>query len=304
MFNNFSFEHPYFLVLILLFIVFSKYLKRESVSYYIPHLHQLLPHNNRRYLRSILKWATIVFAIVALSSPILAKGVKSLKEESIDIVLSLDTSGSMSSTGLNEDDEGQNRWDVVKDVVKEFIGVRQKDRIALVIFGDTSFVASPLSYDNEAQVDILEQIFIGVVGKSTALIDSIVTSISILKKSKNPSKVIILLSDGDDTASKVPLNMALKFANIHKIKIYTVSIGESNNNMLKLISQESDAKNFVASNKKDLAAIYESINTLERHESERNKIQVIEYLYTYFLGISLFSALTLSLIARKNEEIE
>lgn len=303
MFNSFSFEQPYFLLLIPLFILSSKYLKRESTSYYIPHLHQLLPHNNRRYIRSILKWTTIIFAITALSTPILTKGVKSLKEESIDIVLSLDTSGSMISTGLNEDNDEQNRWDVVRDVVKEFIAVRQKDRIALVIFGDSSWVASPLSYDNQAQIDILKQVFIGVAGKSTALIDSIVTSISILKKSKNPSRVIILLSDGDDTASKVPLNIALKFAKRHKIKIYTVSIGESNNNMLQLISQESGAKNFIASSKKDLTKIYESINMLERHESDRNKIQVIEHLYAYFLGISLLCALILALIARKNEEI-
>ena len=302
MFKGFSFEHPYFLGLILLFILSAYYFKREAHSYYIPHLHQLLPPTKKRYLKSILKWTTIIFAIIAFSNPILTKGVTNLTEKSIDIVLSLDTSGSMISTGLNEENDEQNRWDVVKDVVKEFIDVRKKDRIGLVIFGSSSTVASPLSYDNETQVNILEQITIGVVGKSTALIDSIVTSISILKKSKNPSKVIILLSDGDDTASNVPLAIALKFAKKYKIKIYTVLIGESNNNMLELISQESGAKSFVASNKKDLSDIYTSINTLERHESERNKVLIIEYLYIYFLGISLIAAVLLALISRKSEE--
>ena len=301
--DNFSFEYPYVLGLLLLFILSSKYLKRRPQSFYIPHLQQALPQSNRRHLKSLLKWTTITFALIALSSPIITRGVKSLKEDSIDIVLSLDTSGSMSSIGLNENNYEQNRWDVVKDVVKEFINIRKKDRIGLVIFGDTSAIASPLSYDGQAQIGILQLIFIGVVGKSTALIDSIVNAISILKKSKNPSKVIILLSDGDDTASKVPLAIALELAKKHHIKIYTVSIGESNNNMLELIAEESNSQSFIAHDKEGLLEVYKSINKLERHQSEGTRVKVIEYLYTYFLSIALVSALFLSLISRKSEEI-
>ena len=303
MFDNFSFEHPYFLLLILLFIMASRYFKPVPISYYMPHFYQLLTHSyKKKYLKSILKWSTLIFAIIALSTPIINKGTKTIKEDSIDIVLSLDTSGSMSIIGFNEKNYEQNRWEVVTEVVKDFISTRENDRIGLVIFGNTTAIASPLSYDNEAQMNIIEQISIGVVGKSTALIDSIVTSIGLLKKSKSPSKVIILLSDGDDTASQVPLSIALKLAKKYQIKIYTVSIGESNNNMLQVISNENGAQSFVATNKEDLAQVYETINSLERSNTEHRKVKIVEHLYFYFLGLSLTSALLLLLLVRKSED--
>ena len=303
MFDNFSFEHPYFLLLILLFIMASRYFKPVPTSYYMPHFYQLLTHSyKKKYLKSILKWIMLVFAVIALSTPVINKGTKSIKEDSIDIVLSLDTSGSMSIIGFNEKNYEQNRWEVVTEVVKDFISTRENDRIGLVIFGNTTAIASPLSYDNEAQMNIIEQISIGVVGKSTALIDSIVTSIGLLKKSKSPSKVIILLSDGDDTASQVPLSIALKLAKKYQIKIYTVSIGESNNNMLQVISNENGAQSFVATNKEDLAQVYETINSLERSNTEHRKVKIVEHLYFYFLGLSLASALLLLLLVRKSED--
>lgn len=303
MFDNFSFEHPYFLLLLLLFIMASRYFKPMPTLYYMPHFHQLLPHSyKKKYLKSILKWSTLIFAIIALSTPVINKGTKSIKEDSIDIVLSFDTSGSMSIIGFNEQNYEQNRWEVVTEVVKDFISTRENDRIGLVIFGNTAAVASPLSYDNEAQMNIIEQISIGVVGKSTALIDSIVTSIGLLKNSKSPSKVIILLSDGDDTASQVPLSVALKLAKKYRIKIYTVSIGESNNNMLQVISNENGAQSFMATNKEDLAQVYETINSLERSNTENNKVKIVEPFYFYFLGLSLASALLFLLVVRKSED--
>ncbi len=270
--------------------------------YYMPHFSQLLPHaSTKQYLQNILKWVTLIFAIITLSTPVIDRGTKSIKEEGIDIVLSLDTSGSMSIIGLNEQNYEQNRWEVVTEVVKDFISTRENDRIGLVVFGDTTTVASPLSYDNKAQMHIIEETDIGIVGKSTALIDSIVTSITLLKKSKSRSKVIILLSDGDDTASQVPLSVALKLAKKYQIKIYTVSIGESNNNMLQLISNENGAKSFVATNKEDLDQVYKTINTLESSHTEQSKVKIVEHLYFYFLGVSLVSGLLLLLLVQKSE---
>ncbi len=301
--DNFSLEHPSFLLLIPLFIMASRYLKPEQRSYYMPHFYQDLPHiNKKRYLKPILKWTTLIFAVIALSTPVVIKGTESIKEESIDIVLSLDTSGSMSTNGFNEQNYGQSRWEVVTGVVKDFIAAREHDRIGLVVFGTATAVASPLSFDNEAQMKIIEQIRIGVVGKSTALIDSIVTSISLLKKSRSPSKVIILLSDGDDTASRVPLAIALKLAKKYQIKIYTVSIGESNNNMLQVISDENGGISFVAADKEDLSGVYETISTLERSNTEQSKVKIVEHLYFYFLAISLVSALLLLLLVRNSED--
>lgn len=302
MFDHFSLEHPYVLLLLPLIIMVVRYFKPIPTMYYMPHFSQLLPHaSTKQYLQNILKWVTLIFAIITLSTPVIDRGTKSIKEEGIDIVLSLDTSGSMSIIGLNEQNYEQNRWEVVTEVVKDFISTRENDRIGLVVFGDTTTVASPLSYDNKAQMHIIEETDIGIVGKSTALIDSIVTSITLLKKSKSRSKVIILLSDGDDTASQVPLSVALKLAKKYQIKIYTVSIGESNNNMLQRISNENGAKSFVATNKEDLDQVYKTINTLESSHTEQSKVKIVEHLYFYFLGVSLVSGLLLLLLVQKSE---
>lgn len=283
-----SLEHPLVLLLALLFLLGWKYLRPVPTAYYMPHFSHYLPRVSAGgYLRSVLKALTVSLALVALSTPVLNREMEIIKEESIDIVLSLDTSGSMSTIGFNEQDYEQNRWDVVSEVVKAFIASRKNDRIGLVVFGTTTAVASPLSHDNEVQMKIMEQVSIGAVGKSTALIDSLVTSLSLLQKSRSKTKVIILLSDGEDTASKAPLSVVLKLAKEYQVKIYTVSIGERNNDMFELIARENGGESFDATDKKALSGIYEKIDSLERSRVEHTKVKVVEPVYFYFLAASL-----------------
>ncbi len=302
MYEDFSFERPYFLLLIVLFALSSKYFKPMPESYYIPYIVQYLPHvDKKKYIKLILKWAIFIFAIIALSTPVVERSIKTLNDASIDIVLSLDTSGSMSSVGFSEQDPDANRWEVVTALVKEFMSTRDKDRIALVIFGSSTAVVSPLSYDHEIQKDLLDNVNIGSVGRSTALIDSIFTSITLLKNTKSKSKIIILVSDGDDSMSKVPLAIVLKLAKKYDVKIYPISIGESNNNMLEYIANENGTKKFNAVNKEDLDDVYAKINSLQKVQLENNTIRIKEHIYFYFLAISLLSSFLLLFITRKEE---
>jgi len=300
----YTFEFPYVFFLLFLYFVIILFFKVKQQSYFIPNLVEKLPAiTPQKDFRNILKHLIIVSAIFALASPIKTENIIDLNKHTLDIILSLDTSGSMSLKGLNRFDYNQTRLDVVKTVVKDFIKKRSKDRIGLVIFGDKSSVAAPLSNDNEAILSIVENITIGVVGKSTALIDSILSASNLLEKSFSSSKIMILLSDGDDTASKVPLDIALKVANKYKIKIYTVAIGESNNNLLNIISQQSGAKSFVATDKEDLKEIYQSITKLEATTHNSNTIKVISYCYQYFLYLTLISAFALALLVQKSEDL-
>ncbi len=227
--------------------------------------------------------------MISLASPTLIKQIPDDTQHSLDIVLSLDTSGSMSLNGFNEFDYNQSRWSVVQDVASDFIKKRTKDRIAMVIFGDTSAIVSPLSYDNTSPLSTLQNISIGLVGRSTALIDSLATATSLLQYSLNSSKLIILLSDGDDTASKLPLEIVLTLLQKHHIKVYTIAIGESNNNLLQLISSKTNAKSFIANNKKDLNEVYKEISLLEASTHKLSTIRVIEYLYCYPLFLLLLT---------------
>jgi len=302
MFNDFTFLYPYLLLLIIPFIFAHKYFKNDTASYYMPHFYNTLPHANKKEnLKSTLKWLILIFMLLALAFPVVVKRIKDTKHKSIDIVLSLDTSGSMSMIGFNPKKYKQSRWDVVREVTKDFIQKRKYDRIGLVVFASSTAVASPLSHDKQSQLDIINSIELGVVGKSTALVDGVVSAVSLLKKSKKSSKVIIVLSDGEDSASKIPLSVALKFAKTYGIKIYTITIDKSNSNMLKILSNQNGGRNFEANNKEDLYDVYQMIDTLERTAPEK-KQKILEPLAFYFLALALVFAFLLLLLITPREK--
>lgn len=295
MLNSFHFTYPFFLLLLPLFALSTLLFNQEKESFYMPHFLQLLSHvKKKHYAREILKWAMITCMTVALSDPVVVKKIKAVKSNAVDIVLALDTSGSMSTYGFNEKNYKQSRLDVVKEVVKSFIDMRKSDRIGLVIFGTTAAIASPLSFDKEAQKNIVGKIEVGVIGKSTALIDALVSSAALLKNAKSKSKIIILLSDGEDSASKIPLAFALKLAKKYSIKIYTITIDKSYSNMMKVIASKNGAQNFEVQNKKDLLKVYKRIDRLQKSELEYNTLDVEEHIYFYFLLFSLLCTILLA----------
>ncbi|MDQ7067420.1 MAG: VWA domain-containing protein [Sulfurimonas sp.] len=302
--SSYSFEYPYILLLVFVFILGDILFRQKRASYYIPNLiSKLKPIRSTSFIKVLLKYSMIITLLVSLASPIQTLQLPDKTQHSLDIVLSLDTSGSMSLNGFNELDYNQSRWSVVQDVASDFIKNRSKDRIGMVVFGDTSAVVSPLSYDNSAPLISLKNISIGLVGRSTALIDSLASASFLLENSLSSSRLIILLSDGDDTASKIPLEIILKQLDKHHIKVYTIAIGESNNNLLELISAKTNAKSFIANNKKDLDKVYKEISSLEANTHNRSTIKVIKYFYFYPLFISLLFALILAYISRNSENI-
>lgn len=301
MFNNISLEYPAALLLIVPFILCAFYCKAKSPTYYIPHLH-IFKHanNNTNAFIVFLKWFVIIFSIISLSSPIKILDTKFIKNDGIDIVLSLDTSGSMRAIGFNKDNLEQNRWQAVSFIVKDFIKKRVNDNIALVVFGSSVLTASPISFDKQAQAEIISYLDIGVVGDKTALIDSLASSINILKDSKAKSKLIIVLTDGADTISTIPIKVITSLAKKYKIKIYAIGIGESNISLLNLITSSTNGKTFKARTKKDLKKVYEAINHLEKSKIETNKIILKQYLYFYTLFFTIIALILL--IFLKNKE--
>ncbi|MCK5110084.1 MAG: VWA domain-containing protein [Arcobacteraceae bacterium] len=304
MFNNLTFEFPYIFLLLFIFILCSKFCKAKVQAYYMPHLDI---YNKASAFGSsfttILKWSTIIFALVALASPIKELEIVHKKSEGIDIILSLDTSGSMRQIGFNAQDRDQNRWDVVSDIVKDFIGVRQNDNIGLIVFGTSVMTASPLTYDKKAQIRIINSLEIGIVGDKTALIDSIATSINILSKRQSKSKIIIVLTDGEDTASTIPFKVVQKMAKKYQIKIYTIGIGEPNRMLLNEISKSSGGKSFIANSKDNLKEIYDHINKLEKSEIEQNKIVLKEHYFFYPLFIAFLSLVFYIFLKNKRESL-
>jgi len=283
----FEFEYPYILLILFVFIFCEYFCKEKSASFYFPHINMLQKSSSLMNLK-IPKYLILVFALLALASPVKKLSSTFIKNDGIDIVLSLDTSYSMRQRGFNIDKPNENRWMVISSIVKDFIQKRINDNIALVVFGSSVMTASPLSYDKNAQMDILSYLDIGIVGRKTAMFDSLASSINILKKSKSKSKIIVLLSDGEDTASKIPLNIIIKLAKKHHIKIYTILISNYKMPALENISKESKGKSYLAKNSFSLEKIYEDINYLEKSSLNKNKVVLKEYYYFYPLFLSIF----------------
>ena len=298
MFDTFTFDYPWVLLLILLFILLDYLYTSQALSYYMPHASWYqAPSALPTRWQHIVKWVMILSAILALANPLVFKETQTIKANALDIVLALDTSGSMSLYGFNPTQYKQTRLEAVKEVVTNFIQTRKNDRIGLVVFGTQSSIASPLSFDKEAQTTFVKALRIGALGKSTALIDAIVSSVQLLKESSAKSKVIILLSDGEDSSSKVPLPIALKLAKKYGIKIYTIIIDQTHSNIMKLIAKANHTKAYNPKDKEALKKVYAHIDTLEKSKLFSQTLKTPQPLFGYFLLISLLSGLLL--LARK-----
>lgn len=285
-----KFEYPYFASILVFFIFCSIFCKAKIPTYIIPHLNIFEKSRHKSLIiTSILKYTVIVASTIALMSPYRQLNTQLIKSDGIDIVLSLDTSGSMKEKGLNSENEDENRFKVVKDIVKDFIPKRVNDNIAIVVFGTSVMMATPLSFDKEAQKEIIDYLEVGIVGDRTAMLDSLASCVNILKTSKAKSKIAILLSDGQDNASNIPLDVVLKLLKKYSIKVYTIGIGSSNSIVLDEISKQTNGKSYTAYSKEDLSGIYNEIDNLEKSKIENNKITLKEYLFFYPLFLAVLS---------------
>jgi Ca-activated chloride channel family protein len=302
MFEGFTLNAPLFLLLIPLFILLNTLRNQQSHAYYMPHTKYYLGKKSSLSLwMPLLKWSMVISSVFALSDPLTYKQSSISKNQAIDIVLALDTSGSMSLYGFNPKAYKQTRLEAVKKVVVPFIKQRTHDRIGLVIFGTHSAIASPLSFDKNAQITIVQNLQVGSLGKSTALVDAIVSSVKLLKESTSRSKVLILLSDGEDSSSTVPLPIALKLAKKYGVKIYTIVIDESHSDMMKHIAKASHTKIYNPKNDTALKEVYKKINALEKSQISYQKIMLPQHLYIYFLSFALLCGLLLLLLSKKEE---
>jgi len=290
--SQFNFEYPLVLGLILLFVVCAKWCQERSRAIYFPHIHTLLAKKvKRRSWMGLLKWVGIVSAVVALASPVLTKSYSNSKKEGRDIVLILDASGSMRQPF---DSNYRSRFDVVKEVVGDFIQKRQNDRIGLITFADIAFIASPLTFEKKFLTNITKMQKLGIAGKQTAINDAIVQSYNMLSKSQAKSKIAILLTDGVDNMSKVSFEEVKQLVGSQDIKLYTIGVGragEYNGAYLQALADAGKGLAFGAGNAQTLEKIYAQIDTLEATKIDDKKVVHYTYLYIYPLFLAILSLL-------------
>lgn len=236
----------------------------------------------------------LALLLVALARPQTTLRTSSTKGEGIDIMLVVDTSGSMAALDLDTDvniQNRKNRLEVVKEVVHAFVSSRHHDQIGLVVFGEHAFSQCPLTRDHEVVTALLKNVEMGMAGQATAIGDGLGIAVKRLRESKAKSKVVILLTDGANNAGIMPPETAAALAKQSGVKVYTIGAGtkgkapvlrpglfggsrvayidaEIDDDALKNIASVTDGEYFRAEDSDALTAIYEKIDKLERSEVE------------------------------------
>jgi len=209
----------------------------------------------------------------------------------------------MRARGFDENNRELNRFSVVQNIVKSFINKRVNDNLGMIVFGEYAFVASPITYDKKILSKLLDQLYIGVAGKKTAIFDAVAQSVTLMHENEAKSKIAILLTDGQNTAGQIPYEAAISLAKKEGMKVYTIGIGrpgEFDERMLSRIAQDTGAQFFPAYSAEQLEGIYEEINTLETSELVGEKFLNKSYYYVYFLFVS-FMSLLLYLVLRSKK---
>ena len=193
-------------------------------------LERLRPSRTLLWRRLVmgLRVLTVALLVLAMARPQTGRRQVQVHTEGIDIVLVLDTSGSMQALDLDADraiNRRRNRLEVAKAVVDEFIQKRQNDQIGLVVFGSEAFTQCPLTLDHGIVATFLERVEIGMAGDETAIGSAIGTAVKRLRDSEAKSKVMVLLTDGRNNAGALSPRKAAEVAQTFGIKIYTVGAG-------------------------------------------------------------------------------
>jgi Ca-activated chloride channel family protein len=175
----------------------------------------------RRALPAARLLALALLAL-ALARPQVVEHEQQIQTEGIDIMLALDISGSMQA----EDFKPRNRLHVAKEVVAEFLGMVKDDRVGLVVFAGQSFTQCPLTLDYDVLRSLLADVEIGLIEDGTAIGTALANAVARLKGSLAKSKVVILLTDGENNAGKIDPQTAAKIAQAFAVRVYTIGVGK------------------------------------------------------------------------------
>jgi len=293
--SQFSFEYPFLLLILLVFAVCARWCKEKSRAIFFPHVNTLIAKEaNKTSVLAWLKWVGIAAAVIALASPVITKNYTNSKKEGRDIVLVIDSSDSMRQMGFDPNDPYKNKFDVVKEVVGDFIKKRKDDRIGMVTFADVAFIASPLTFEKDFLSNITEMQKLGMAGKRTAINDALVQAYNLISKSKAKSKIVILLTDGKDNMSKIPFSDVKNMIEKRDVKLYTIGVGGARDydvKYLKTLAAVGKGQAYGARSAAMLNKIYDEIDKLEATKLDHKKIVEHTYLYIYPLFLAILSLL-------------
>lgn len=299
-----EFVFPYaFLLLPLPYLVYRFWAAKQqaSAALFMPnHINQTLLNsqsapnkpNKLQLLWACLFWLSLLFA---LAKPVKLGDAINLPSVARDLLLAVDISGSMQERDMLV---GQNqvvdRLTATKAVISDFLSSRKGDRVGLILYGTEAFMQAPLTFDINTVEQLLNEAQSGFAGEYTAIGDAIGLAIKKLADQPQHHRIVILLSDGENTAGVLSPEKAAEFAQQEHIQIYTIALGHPRSRSrvdettLQQIAQVTGGQFFRARNPKELQAIYQRINSLEPIEQATTVYRPQIPLYYWPLGLAMF----------------
>jgi len=259
----------------------------------------VLPRRVIQMIVAMIIWALIV---VALARPLQVGDPVTHEISTRDLILVVDISGSMDEVDFRTPD-GQTikRLDGVKRVLGDFITRRRGDRVALILFGSKAYIQAPFTQDLQTARALLDQTEVGMAGQQTVIGDAIGLAIKTFETSQAKQKLVILFTDGNDTASRVPPEHAADIARQKGVVIYSVGFGDPNAtgenrvdlSTLRQVASATDGQFFRAEDGAQLAAIYAEIDRLAPVKLETLTWRPRDPLYQWPLGAAVILGLAL-----------
>lgn len=253
-------------------------------------------------LVGIVVWALLV---VALARPVWVEPPIERVETGRDLLLAVDLSGSMSTTDFAAPDGTRvSRLDAVKAVIDDFLARREGDRVGLIVFGTAAHAQVPFTPDLEAARKLLDETQVAMAGPQTAVGDAIGLGIKLFEKSDAKDRVMILLTDGNDTASRVTPRKAADLAASEGVVIYPIGVGDPaaagedplDVATLDEIADATGGKTFLAADAAGLEAAYDELDALEPSEFEVKSWRPRRPLFPWPLGAAVLLILATQLV--------
>jgi Ca-activated chloride channel family protein len=322
-----TFGQPYFLLLLLLLpaLAWLKGKRGEPPAFLYSSVQLVRGILNLSRARaggflSTLRWLALALFIVALAQPRLTRSETKITASGVDIVVALDMSGSMISEDFEVRGQRVNRFDMARTVLKQFIDKRPTDRIGLVVFAAEAFIATPLTLDHDFLQQDIDRLKIGVIDENrTAIGSALSTAVNRLREVKSKSKIVILMTDGENNSGKIEPLTAAQAAQALGVKVYAIGVGLRGNapmpvrnpftgqkqyqmvpvdvdeDTLTKIADLTGGKYYRADNAERFQAIYAEIDKLEKTESDVKKFaqhrELFAWLITPGLGLVLLEVL-------------
>jgi Ca-activated chloride channel homolog len=300
-----TFAYPYLLLLLLLLplAAWLKGRRGQPPAFVYSSVQLLRAVTNVTRAKSggflaALRWLVLALFIVALAQPRLTKFDTSKATASgVDIVVAFDMSFSMTAEDFEMRGQRVNRFIMAREVLKQFIEKRPNDRIGLVVFGSEAYIASPLTLDHDFLLQNLYRLYLRAIdGRQTAIGSGLITAVNRLRDLKAKSKIVVLMTDGQNNAGQVSPLTAAEAAQALNIKVYTIGVGrrgdartpdEIDEDTLIKIAEATQGKYYRAESSQQFQQIYAEIDKLEKTEAEVKKLAHHTELFAWIISLGL-----------------